>query len=53
MTNKQRELIECMNEFCWEKCDMNASVQEANDYIRRNYELYQLMTMDNWQYDYM
>ena len=53
MTDKQRELIECMNEFCREKCDPNATVKEANDYIRRNYEEYQLMTMDSWQLEYM
>lgn len=42
MTEKQRELVECMNEFCNEKCDLSASVKEASDYIDRNIEEYKL-----------
>lgn len=42
MTNKQRELIECMNEFCREQCDLNASTEEASDYISRNIDEYKL-----------
>ena len=42
MTKKQRELIECMNEFCNEKCDLSASKKEASEYIDRNIEEYKL-----------
>lgn len=31
MTEKQRELIEGMNEFCAEKCLLNADVQDVNN----------------------
>lgn len=42
MTEKQREFIECMNEFCVEKCDLNASTEEASKYIDKNIEEYKL-----------
>ena len=53
MTEKQRELIEAMNEFCTEKCPLDANVQTANDYISRNIEEFKLLTMDNWQLKYL
>lgn len=31
MTEKQRELIEGMNEFCTAKCLLNADVQNVNN----------------------
>ena len=42
MTDKQKLLIESMNEFCREKCDLEASVKEASDYIDRNIEEFKL-----------
>ena len=53
MTEKQRELIEDMNEFCTEKCYLDADVQTASDYISRNIEEFKLATMDNWQLNYL
>lgn len=53
MTDKQRDLIEAMNEFCREKCSLNASVKEASEYIDRNIREYELLTMDDWQMAYM
>ena len=53
MTEKQRELIEAMNEFCTEKCPLDANVQTASDYISRNIEEFKLLTMDNWQLKYL
>ncbi len=53
MTEKQRELIEDMNEFCTEKCPLDADVQTASDYISRNIEEFKLLTMDNWQLSYL
>lgn len=48
MTEKQRDLIEQMNEFCREKCDLNVSVKEASEYISRNIEEYRLEITDTW-----
>ena len=31
MTERQRELIEGMNELCTEKCVLDADVQDANN----------------------
>ena len=31
MTERQRELIESMNEFCTAKCLLNADVQDVNN----------------------
>ena len=31
MTERQRELIESMNEFCTEQCFLNADVQDVNN----------------------
>ena len=50
MTEKQKELIERMNEFCKEKTDISyqRTKEEARDYISRNIEEYKLLSMDNW-----
>ena len=55
ITDKQKELIDCMNEFCREKLeyDERTSSKEASDYIDRNIEEYKLETMDSWMYQYM
>lgn len=55
MTDKQRKLIDCMNEFCHEyfKYDENTICQEASAYISRNIEEYKLAAMSNWQYQYL
>lgn len=55
MTNKQKDLIDCMNEFCKEyfKYDENTTCQEASAYIDRNIEEYKLAIMSDWQYQYM
>ena len=42
MTDKQRDLIECMNEFCQEQCSIEATKEEAQAYISRNIEEYKL-----------
>lgn len=52
MTDRQRDLIEAMNEFCKEKCDLSASVEEASDYIDRNIDEYKLLAIDEWQNQY-
>ena len=50
MTDKQRELIECMNEFCQEKFDLSyeRTKEEASEYISRNIDEYKLLTTSNW-----
>lgn len=54
ITEKQRQFIEDMNEFCQEKFDFNGKTRkEASKYISRNIEEYKLATMDNWQTAYM
>lgn len=55
MTQKQKELIDDMNEFCTEKFkyDENTTKLEAREYISRNIEQFKLLTMDNWQIQYM
>lgn len=53
ITDKQKELIEWMNEFCMEKFDFTGKTrQEASAYISRNIEEYKLLTMDEWQIKY-
>lgn len=42
MTDKQRDLIECMNELCREQCPLNATKEEARAYISRNIDEYKL-----------
>lgn len=42
-----------MNEFCEEKCDLNASVSEASKYIARNIEYYKLqMEVESGKFGY-
>lgn len=55
MTDKQRDLIECMNEFCDEKFDLSIprTLEEAKLYISRNIEQYKLNTMTSWEMQYM
>jgi hypothetical protein len=55
MTEKQKALIDDMNEFCTEKFNYNENTTkaEARDYISRNIEQFKLLTMDNWQVNYM
>lgn len=54
ITDKQRELIEDMNEFCREKFDFNGkNRKDASEYINRNISEFKLATMSNWQYQYM
>lgn len=50
MTDKQRELIECMNEFCYHKFDLSyeRTKEEAREYISKNIEQYKLFTTDPW-----
>ena len=44
MTEKQRDLIKAMNEFCREKFDLSypRTKEEARCYISRNFEEYKL-----------
>ena len=54
ITEKQRQFIEDMNEFCREKFDFqNRTKKEASEYISRNIEEYKLAIIDNWQTAYM
>lgn len=55
ITEKQKSLIDDMNEFCREKFIYNEYTprQEASEYISRNIEEYKLATMDNWQVQYL
>lgn len=55
ITEKQKELIEDMNEFCTEKFDLSfeRTCKEASDYISRNMEQFKLLTMDSWAIKYM
>lgn len=55
ITEKQKSLIDDMNEFCREKLIYNERTtrKEASDYIGRNIEEYKLATMDNWQVQYL
>lgn len=50
MTEKQKELIEAMNEFCREKFDLSyeRTKDEARDYISRNIEEFKLLTLSSW-----
>ena len=50
ITDKQKSLIECMNEFCNEKFDLSyqRTKQEASHYISRNIDEYKLLTTSNW-----
>lgn len=55
MTDKQRELIDAMNEFCTEKLiyDDRTTCAEARNYISRNMDQFKLLTMSNWQLNYL
>lgn len=50
MTDKQRELIECMNEFCFHKFDLSyeRTKEEAREYISKNINEYKLLITDDW-----
>ena len=50
ITEKQKQLIQYMNEFCKEKFDLenNHSKKDAKEYIERNIEEFKLFNMDNW-----
>lgn len=52
MTEKQRDLIKAMNEFCREKFDMSyaRTKEEAMEYISRNFKEYKMQSTidDNW-----
>lgn len=50
ITEKQKQLIEYMNEFCREKFDLenNHSKKDAQKHISRNIEEYKLSIIDNW-----
>ncbi len=52
---KQKRLIDDMNEFCNEKFyyDNETTCVDASAYISRNIEQYKLLTMDNWQLQYI
>lgn len=54
ITDKQRQLIEDMNEFCREKFDFNGkNRKDASEYIDRNMSEFKLASMSNWQYQYI
>ena len=55
ITEKQKALIDDMNEFCTEKFnyDENTTKAEASKYISRNIEQFKLLTMNNWQIQYL
>lgn len=54
ITDKQRALIEDMNEFCTEKFDfIGKTRKDASDYIDRNMNEFKLQTMDSWQLQYL
>lgn len=50
ITNKQKALIENMNEFCTERFDLSIprTKAEARDYISRNIKQFKLFTLSNW-----
>ena len=55
ITEKQKALIDDMNEFCTEKLnyDENTTKEEASKYISRHIEQFKLLTMDNLQIQYL
>lgn len=54
ITEKQRQFIEDMNEFCKEKFDFNGKTRkDASEYISKHIEEYKLAIMDSWQIAYM
>lgn len=50
ITDKQRALIECMNEFCREKFDLEGfpTKRMAQEYIARNIDEYKLQSASSW-----
>lgn len=54
MTDRQRKLIDCMNEFCTAKLayDNSTTCKEACDYISENIDEYKLLTCDDWALRY-
>lgn len=52
LTEKQKQFIEDMNEFCKEKFN-GKTRKEASEYIDKHIEEYRLAIMDNWQTAYM
>ena len=55
MTEKQRDLIDSMNEFCGEKFEYSdkTTKKEASEYISRNIGEFKLAQMDNWNLKYL
>lgn len=56
MSEKQRELIDSMNEFCKEKFEYSdkTTMREAKDYINRNIEEFKFLSQpDNWTLKYL
>lgn len=55
ITEKQKRLIDDMNEFCTEKFHYNENTtkEQARQYISRNIQQFKLLTMDSWQIQYM
>ena len=55
ITKNQKELIDDMNEFCREKFmyDDCTTLAQAAEYISRNIEEFKLLTIDNWQLQYI
>lgn len=55
MTEKQKDLIESMNEFCDEWFDMSfeRTCKDASEYIDRNIEQFKLRTTSDWALQYM
>ena len=50
ITDRQKALIECMNEFCREKFDLegNPTKRMAQEYISRNIDEYKLLSASSW-----
>lgn len=50
ITDKQKQLIKCMNEFCNEKFDLScqSTKEEVGDYISRNIDEYELLINNFW-----
>lgn len=56
MSEKQRELIDSMNEFCKEKFEYSdkTTMREAQEYISRNIEEFKFLSQpDNWTLKYL
>ena len=55
ITKKQKDLIDCMNEFCTEKLFYSdrTTRRQASEYISRNIEEYKLLLMSEWQTRYL